>query len=133
MLQFVVRTFIHLTNVYRASPVCQVWSCPPGGAKLTKSWSLPASSESFHSSRKRQARNNKHDNEVHNVAKWYSAVERKESGWGWECRIGGSWGLSWGALERSRLQDVGLRGEEVGRGVVRTCGDSLPVVSVFFS
>lgn len=37
----------------------------------------------------------------------------------------------WGAFRGSRLQAVGAQMRGSGRGVARTCGNSLPVVSVF--
>lgn len=75
---FVVRAFIHLRSLLIVC-ACHVVSRHWGVTKLTRAWARGASSESFHSSRKRPTvNNNKHSNKSHNVWKWYALWERRK-------------------------------------------------------
>lgn len=65
------------------------FSCVPGIVLTLQTDKLRAlvsqvSSKSFHSSRKRQAINNKHNNEVHNVGKWCMLWKERK-----ECKVRG--------------------------------------------
>lgn len=72
-------------DIYSSHKCLLRFSCVPGvvltlQTEKLRAWVSQASSDSFHSSRKREAINNKHNNKVHNVGKWYMPWKEREEG-----------------------------------------------------